>query len=83
MRQPLSIGAHFILAFDYQDAIFPEHSIRFLSAFEVQVQNRLVIFDGRILSSVVLVVPLKILVVLVRRTTGSVHVRWVKDHAFY
>lgn len=81
VREPLLVGAHFILAFHNVNAVGLQHATSLVRAPEVKVENSLVIFLPSVLSGIVIIVLLEVLMVLMGRPSGRVPVWRIKNNA--
>jgi hypothetical protein len=79
--EPLPARAHLVLALHDVDAARLQRAPRLGSASEIQVENRLMVFERSCVLAVVFVVLLKVLMSVVGGTARRMHVRWVKYDA--
>src|SRR5271165_120200 len=80
VSQPLLVCAHFILALHNVYALPAKDPPSLIGRREIKIEDGLMILLLRVTGAIIAIILLEILVTVVGRPSGSMHVRRVKDH---
>ena len=81
MSEALLVRANFILTFRNQDSTGTEDPMRLLRSAKIEIKDGFVIFLFRIRRAVVDVIELEILMVLMRCSSGRMHIGRIEHNA--
>ena len=82
MGEALTVGAHFVLAFDDEDSSIPKHSMRLYARIRIQFQYCFMVLTCCVIArSVVPVIRLESALALMGSAAGRMHIGRVENHA--